>query len=180
MQNAGYQSDDPKRQCFFRSAGRGSTLLRVDHFYSLRPSVFNVHRRYGYPRTLSGTVTPRLMTHSNPRADSLPRVAVALTLIGLAISAILAALVGADVIRVAWNAKLLPWLTLAGLVPFCVVGLVVSCSSYYLHRDIRSVIAIVLGVIATAASISAFFLIVFTSIARHPFDISAVELKRTH
>jgi len=108
------------------------------------------------------------MEHANPRADLLPQVALVLTSIGLAVSAILAVLVGADVISVAWNAKLLPWITLAGLVPFCVIGLVVSCSSCYLHRDMRSVTAIVLGLIATAASIGAFFLIVLTSIARHP------------
>ena len=108
------------------------------------------------------------MEHANPKADLLPRVALALTSVGLSIAAILAALVGADVINVTWNAKILPWITLAGLVPFCVIALVVSCSSCYLHRDMRSVTAIVLGLIAAAASIGAFFLIVLTSIARHP------------
>ena len=108
------------------------------------------------------------MTLANPNADSLSRLAVVLTSFGLAISAILAVFVAADVIDVPWNAKLLPWITLVGLVPFCAIALVVSCLSWYLHRDSRSVTAIVLGVLATATAIGTFLLIVFTSIARHP------------
>ena len=108
------------------------------------------------------------MKHANPQADSLSRLAVVLTSFGLAVSAILAVFVATDVIGVAWNAKLLPWITLVGLVPFCAITLVVSCFSWYRHRDNWSVTAIVLGVLATATAIGTFLLIVLTSIARHP------------
>lgn len=98
----------------------------------------------------------------------LPKLAVATTSLGVIISTLLSVAVAAGIVEVAWNAKRIPQATLGGLVPFCVVGLLISCGSWFQHRDKQSLIAIVLGLLAVTASLGAFLLIVMTSIAGHP------------
>ena len=101
-------------------------------------------------------------------AHILPRVALWMTALGLAISMALAAGVGMSVIHVAWNAELLPRATLFGLVPFSVAGLIVSIVAWRRHRTTRTVVAIVMGVAAVLAAVVAWLTIIGTAIAAHP------------
>ena len=105
--------------------------------------------------------------HLKPRAW-LPIVALTLTSGGLGIAVLLAVLVETDFIDVPWDARVLPLLALFGLVPFSIIGLVVSCYSWYRYRDRRSVTSAALGVLAIAASLAAVLVIIGTALAGHP------------
>jgi hypothetical protein len=98
----------------------------------------------------------------------LPVVALTLTSCGLGMGVLLAVLVERDFIDVPWDAKVLPLLVLLGLVPFSMIGLVVSGVSWYRHRDWRSVISTVLGLLAIVAALVALLVIVGAALAGHP------------
>jgi uncharacterized membrane protein len=55
-----------------------------------------------------------------------------------------------------------------GLVPLCVVAMIVSFTSLLLHRDGWSVLALVLGVIAVGVSILTTMLILVIGVANNP------------
>jgi len=86
----------------------------------------------------------------------------------LAASALLFVLVSLDVVYVRWDAELLPNCMLFLVVPSCIVGLIVSIVSAIVHRDRLSSVGIVVGILATAASVITLGLIVVTAMARHP------------
>ena len=102
------------------------------------------------------------------RKSGLPVVALGMAAVGLVISLLLALLVGLGVIPVPWDATVLPGATLAGLMPFCAISFLVACVSLSIHRDARSIVAVLIALVAVVASLGASFLIIGTAIANHP------------
>lgn len=98
----------------------------------------------------------------------LPMVALVMTTAGLLISTALAVLVILGIIDVPWDAKVLPLVAFAGLAPFSVVGFLVAIVSCFLHRDGRSLAALLVGLLALLTTAGALFVIVATGIAKHP------------
>lgn len=95
-------------------------------------------------------------------------VALSMTVTGVLFAGSLTLLVALRVVAVPWNAVVLPRIAFAGLLPFCILGLVASSVSLCRHRDIRSLIAVVLGILAVATAIGCAFAIIVTGIAQHP------------
>jgi hypothetical protein len=87
---------------------------------------------------------------------------------GLALASLLIALVLLRILDVPWNAKTLPRLVLFALLPYCAGSLIVSIVSLFLDRDAKSLAALLLGTLATIASVIALFVIVVTAVAGHP------------
>ena len=102
------------------------------------------------------------------RTRWLPVIGIALASGGLGISLLLSLLIGLDLISVPWNAVVLPRIALFGLLPLSLTGLVVSIVSCVYCRDTTSIIGIVLGFLATLASLLAFLVIIGTALAGHP------------
>lgn len=69
------------------------------------------------------------------RKRILPTVALSMTVAGLVASVLLAILVASGIIDAPWDAIVLPRVAFAGLLPFCVTSLLVSCVSRFQHRD---------------------------------------------
>ncbi|MGI9516974.1 MAG: hypothetical protein ACR2NP_08020 [Pirellulaceae bacterium] len=95
-------------------------------------------------------------------------VALLWTSMGLLMSLLLAGLVMNGVVDVPWDSKRLPLVMIVVLIPYCIIGFVISCISFYLRRDMRSIIAITLGVLAASASIVALIVINVAAVAAHP------------
>ncbi len=98
----------------------------------------------------------------------LPVIGIAIASGGLGISVLLTLLIDFNLISVPWNAVVLPRIALFGLLPLSLTGLVVSIVSCVYYRNTASIIGIVLGVLATVASLFAFLTIIGTAVAGHP------------
>ena len=106
--------------------------------------------------------------NKQPHKKILSNIALSLSLLGLGGSLLVSGAVLVGALEVPWDAKILPVLILAGLVPFCAVGFVTSIVACYINRDIRSVVAVCIGVSAIVASLGTLFLVIATAVAGHP------------
>ena len=102
------------------------------------------------------------------KSKKLPKIGLGISASGLGISVTLFLLVFLEIVPVEWDAEALPNCTMFLVVPFCIVGLVVSIVSAIVHRDLLSVLGIVLGFLATIASLLALLAIGIAAAARHP------------
>ncbi len=102
------------------------------------------------------------------KSKKLPKIGLGISASGLGISVTLLLLVFLEIVPVTWDAEALPNCTMFLVVPFCIVGLVVSIVSAIVHRDRLSVLGIVLGFLATIASLLALGLIILLAVGRHP------------
>ena len=95
------------------------------------------------------------------KSKKLPKIGLGISASGLGISVtlFLFLFLGTLPVPVTWDAETLPRCTMFLLVPFCVVGLIVSIVSVVVHRDLLSVLGIVLGLLATIASLLALSLV---------------------
>lgn len=102
------------------------------------------------------------------RSGTLPTIALAMSASGLGACVSLMFLIWMGFISVPWDAVFLPWVTCAGLLPFCILALVVSCVSRARYRDGRSTVSIIVGVFAVVAALAASGLVMLAAIANHP------------
>ena len=91
-----------------------------------------------------------------------------LSALGLCLGLIISILATIDVIQVPWDSTFWPAMSAFGLVPLCVLAMIVAFTSLLLHRDGWSVLALVLGVIAVGVSILTTMLILVIGVANNP------------
>lgn len=103
-----------------------------------------------------------------PPRSRLSRLSCLLSSLALCISLLIAILAFVGVIEVPWDSQFWPAATAFGLVPLCVVSVVVSLVSLLKNRDGLSVLGLVLGGVAVGVSILATLLVIVIGIANHP------------
>ena len=76
-----------------------------------------------------------------------------LSSLGLALGLNLAILVAIEVVEVPYDSTLWPAVSALGLVPYCIVAMVVAFVSLLKNRDAISLLALVLGIVAVGVAI---------------------------
>ncbi len=100
--------------------------------------------------------------------SALPAIGFFVSLFGLLAPAILAGLSILGVIHVAWDSILIPGIALFVCVPISVCGVIVSIIACVLHRSWLAGAGILLGALATLASLAATWLLAMIGLASHP------------
>ena len=103
---------------------------------------------------------------SNSR--SLSTTSLCLTLFGMATAWIIAPLIYLGFIPIPYDSILVPLLILLILVPYCIVGTVISIVSYCRTADIKSFIAMGIGSIAFISALGLVVLAGMVGLANHP------------
>ena len=102
------------------------------------------------------------------KQSSLPLVCCTMSLVLMLISVILSLLVLVQIIPIQWDSVVVPGFTVFVLVPGSLFALVLSGASLIRHRDKRSLLAVIVGLAAFAASLCDAFIVVGTAIAANP------------
>lgn len=103
-----------------------------------------------------------------PPRPWLSRLSCLLSAIALCISLIIAIMAFVGIIEVPWDSTFWPATTTFGLVPLCVISVIVSLVSLFKHRDGLSVLGLVLGVAAVGVAVLATLLVIVIGIANNP------------
>ena len=91
-----------------------------------------------------------------------------LSSLGLAVGLILAILVVINVVEIPFDSTVWPAVSALGLVPFCIVAMVVAFISLLKNRDAISLLALVLGIVAVVVAILATLLVLVMMAANNP------------
>lgn len=98
----------------------------------------------------------------------LPNISCLLSSLGLSLGLILAILVAIEVVEVPYDSTFWPAVSALGLVPFCIIAMVVAFASLLKNRDAISLLALVLGIVAVGVAILATLLVLVIIAANNP------------